>query len=151
MNIHQEQYIYLGFDFGLRRIGVAIGQTVTKTASPLPIILAKQGIPNWQEIKKLIDSWKPTALIVGMPLQMDNSEFELVTQKAREFAEELHKHFHLPVYVIDESLTTKAAREYIYDTFGYRALQTQPVDSFAAKIILESWMNLNNDHTTPTR
>ena len=53
MNQEKEQYSYLGFDFGLRRIGVAVGQTVTNTASPLPIIAAKQGIPNWQIIKGL--------------------------------------------------------------------------------------------------
>lgn len=141
MNQEHKQHVYIGFDFGMRNIGVAVGQTVTKNASPLPIVLANQGIPNWQEIKNLIDTWKPSALVVGKPVQMDDSDFEFITQKAREFAEELYKRFSIPVHFIDERLTTKAAREYVYDTFGYKALQKQPIDSFAAKIILESWMN----------
>lgn len=135
-NIH---YTYMGFDFGLRHIGVAVGQMVTKTASPLPIVMAKNGVPNWQEVKKIIDSWKPKALVVGTPLQMDDREFTIITKMAEDFAVELNRRFSIPVHVIDEKLTTKAAREYIYDNFGYKALQKQPIDSFAAKIILESW------------
>ena len=144
MTEEQKQQIYLGFDFGMRRIGVAIGQTVTNTASPLPLILANQGIPNWHEIEVIIKKWNPSALIVGVPLNMDTDEFEFVANMAREFAQSLQKRFNLPVHIIDERLTTKAAREFIYETFGYKALQTQPIDSFAAKFILESWMNQQN-------
>ena len=73
--------------------------------------------------KGVIQVWNPAALIVGIPLQMDENEFTVITQKARTFAAALYKHFNLPVYFIDERLTTKAAREYIYNNFGYRALQ----------------------------
>lgn len=141
MNDAKIHYTYIGFDFGLKRIGVAVGQMVTKTASPLPILNAKNGIPNWQEIKKILDSWKPQALIIGIPLQMENRDASIIPDLAKKFADTLYVKFSIPVYMIDEKLTTKAAREYIYDNFGYKALQKQPIDSFAAKIILESWFN----------
>lgn len=135
-------FVYLGFDFGTKNIGVAVGQMITKTASPLPIIPAKNGVPSWQKIKDLIDEWNPLALIVGVPIKEEDEDGAIITQKARAFAKTLQTRFGLPVYVIDERLTTKAAREFIYENLGgYRELKKAPVDSFAAKIILESWMH----------
>jgi len=135
-------HIYLGFDFGLKNIGVAVGQSVTQTATPLAIIHAQQGIPSWRQIDNLIKKWKPAALIVGIPFKMDDTECNVVTQKAQDFAATLEKYTKIKVHTVDERLTTKAAREFIYDNFGYKALQQEPIDSFAAKIILESWMKL---------
>lgn len=145
-SINQQGRIYLGFDFGTRNIGVAVGQSITQTATPLKIIHARDGVPQWQEIAAIIKKWRPDALIVGLPLKMDDSEWgETITKKAQLFAAALRIHFHpLPVHLVDERLTTKAAREFIYDNFGYKALQKEPIDSFAAKIILESWMH---EHT----
>lgn len=65
--------ILLGFDFGMKRIGVAVGQTVTKTARPLTVIQAAQGIPQWDALSKLIKTWQPDALVVGIPLNMDGT------------------------------------------------------------------------------
>lgn len=137
------QHVYLGFDFGTRNIGVAVGQMITATATPLPILRARNGVPtDWQHVAALLKKWRPDALIVGIPLKLDDSECEGVTEKARAFVAALREHFNLPVHTVDERLTTKAAREFIYDNFGgYKALQKEPIDSFAAKIILESWMH----------
>lgn len=133
---------FLGFDFGLKRIGVAVGQDVTMTAAPLTTIVAQNGKPDWGEIKKLIGRWQPDALIVGIPLKMDGTEMS-VTAAARHFAKQLSKHFQVQVYEEDERLTTKAARSEVYEQGGYRALRKKAIDEVAAKLILETWMHKN--------
>jgi len=138
----KENFTFLGFDFGLKRIGVAVGQSVTITASPLSIIKAQNGIPDWEEIAKLIATWQPKALIVGVPVNPDGTNQE-ITERARCFARQLHKYYHLPVHEVDERLTTKTAREEIYKKGGYKALQKEAIDSIAAKLILEAWMHEN--------
>ncbi len=130
---------FLAFDFGLKCIGVAVGQSITRTASPLSIINAQNGIPNWRGIDNLITKWQPQALIVGVPVNLDGTNQEM-TKYARDFAAQLHARYHLPVHEIDERLTTKSAREEIYEKGGYKALQKEPIDSIAAKLILEDWM-----------
>lgn len=132
--------ILLGFDFGMKRIGVAVGQTVTKSARALSTIQSSHGIPDWKVIQKFIDTWQPDALIVGIPLNMDGTEQPL-TDKAKEFADSLHTLFHLPVHGMDERLSTKDARARIFSEGGYKALQKGPVDSVAAQIILQNWLN----------
>jgi putative Holliday junction resolvase len=132
--------ILLGFDFGMKRIGVAVGQTVTQTARPLDTIKANQGEPNWDALDKLIKTWQPDALIIGIPLNMDGTE-QSITLAARKFADLIGARFQLPVYGVDERLTTKAAREYLFNEGGYKALQNGQVDSVAAQLILQSWLN----------
>lgn len=136
--------ILLGFDFGTKSIGVAVGQTLTKTARPLIALSAASGEPNWDEVIAVIQEWHPQALVVGIPLNMDGTEQEL-TKLARKFAVKLHKKSNLPVYLVDERLTTVAARERLFATpKGYRALEKASIDAMAAKLILETWMlNLN--------
>lgn len=130
----------LGFDFGLRRIGVATGQTITHTASPLCILAANAGIPKWPEVASLIQTWRPEALIVGLPLNMDDSE-QYITNAAKNFGELLKIHYALPVFMMDERLSTRAAKEQLFEEGGYRALRnTKRVDAIAAKLILETWM-----------
>jgi putative Holliday junction resolvase len=131
--------VYLGFDFGLKNIGVAVGQTLTKTATPLDILAAKNGEPNWDQVKKLIIKWEPGALIVGIPISMSGQELE-VTQAALEFADKLAVKYNLPVHQVDERLTTKAAREKVFEEQGYKGLQTEPIDSVAAELMVEAWM-----------
>lgn len=132
--------IIIGFDFGMKRIGVAIGQTVTESARPLDTIMAKEGVPNWNAVTKLIKKWLPDALVVGIPLNMDGSTQE-ISHHAREFAEWLREKFNLPVYEIDERLTTKDARERLFAEGGYAALQDGQVDRVAAQLILQNWFN----------
>lgn len=131
--------ILLGFDFGLKRIGIAVGQTITKTARPLVTIKAEQGVPQWEVLNKIIQTWQPTALIVGIPLNMDGSD-QAITHAAKQFSDELHQRYHLPVYGIDERLSTKDARERIFKEGGYKALQKESIDSIAAQLILQNWL-----------
>lgn len=135
--------ILFGFDFGTKRIGVAIGQMVTKTARPLVTIAAKNGVPHWDKLNQLINRWKPQALIVGIPLNMDGSEQPL-TAAARDFAQLLAQRYQLPIHEVDERLTTVAAREQIFNEKGYKGLQEGQVDSVAAQLILQTWMDVNS-------
>ena len=131
--------VYLGFDFGLRRLGVAVGQSITKKAMPLNTLLVNQGVPQWNHIQKLILEWHPQALIVGIPTKIDGSS-QKITQSANLFIEELSSRFKLPVWGVDERFTTKAARSELFDAGGYRILAKAQIDSVAAAIILEQWL-----------
>lgn len=131
--------VYLGFDFGFKRIGVAIGQRLTCSANPLPPLAAKQGVPHWEIIHKLIQQWHPHALIVGLPTCIDDTEL-YTTSAARRFAKQLKKHYGLPVHLVDERLSTVAARDELFSSGGYRKLKSTSVDSIAACVILEQWL-----------
>ncbi|HVE43971.1 MAG TPA: Holliday junction resolvase RuvX [Gammaproteobacteria bacterium] len=133
-------HILLGFDFGMKRIGVAVGQTVTKTARPLTTLAAKKGQPDWVALKKIIDTWRPEGLVVGIPLNMDGSSQPL-TELAHHFSTQLTAHFGLAIYEIDERLTTKDARERLFQAGGYQALQGGQVDAVAAQLILQNWLD----------
>ncbi|QLH42144.1 MAG: Holliday junction resolvase RuvX [Coxiellaceae bacterium] len=131
----------LGFDFGMKRIGVAVGQTVTATASPLMTLQAINGEPRWEEVSKLVQEWRPDAFVVGIPLNMDGTEQHL-TAAARQFAHTLAKRFTLPAHEMDERLSTKEVRSRLFAAGGYRALQKAAIDSFAAQLIVENWLRL---------
>lgn len=129
----------LGFDFGMKHIGVAVGQTITRTANPLTSLKAINGIPNWEEIAQLIKTWGAKALVVGIPLNMDGTE-QPITATAKKFGNRLHERFNLPVHGVDERLTTVEAKQQLFESEGYRALNKNAVDSYSAKLILESWL-----------
>ena len=95
----------LAFDYGLRNIGVAIGQRLTGTATPLTGLAARDGIPNWAQVQTLLEEWRPQQLLVGLPLNMDASESEL-SRRARKFANRLHGRFGLTVNLMDERLSS---------------------------------------------
>lgn len=130
----------LGFDFGMKNIGIAVGQDLTLTANPLTAIKARDGIPDWEHIRKLLDEWKPQLLIVGLPLNMDGTEQEM-TAAARRFGNRLHGRFNIPVEWQDERLTTYEA----LDQMGIRSKmdtrQRSDVDQLSAQLILQSWLN----------
>jgi putative Holliday junction resolvase len=131
--------ILFGFDFGMKRIGVAVGQTVTKSANPLQTLQANKGIPQWDILTKLINKWRPDALIVGIPLNMDGTEQPL-TQAAQKFAASLRDRFKLPVYGMDERLTSVEAKARLFSEGGYKALKNAEIDSIAAQLILQNWL-----------
>lgn len=128
----------LAFDFGTYSIGCAVGQDITGTAQGLPSFKAQDGIPNWDQIEKVIKEWQPERLVVGLPLNMDGSEQPL-TQRAKKFANHLNGRFNLPVELQDERLTTVSAKAEIFERGGYKALKKDKVDSISACLILESW------------
>ncbi|MBU0455604.1 MAG: Holliday junction resolvase RuvX [Pseudomonadota bacterium] len=132
----------MGFDFGTRSIGIAVGQSITKTAQPLTAVTAIGDQPNWRHIASIIDEWKPDALIVGIPLNMEGEPLS-VTQKAQDFADQLRERFNKPVFEADERLTTKEARAVLFKEKGFKGLEKSKIDALSAMFILESWMREN--------
>ncbi len=128
----------MGFDFGMKRIGTAIGQTVLKNASPLKTLAARDGVPNWEELERLLKEWQPDALVVGIPLNMDGTK-QPVTFAALKFAKKLRSRFSLPVYEEDERLSTVEAKAMLFEEGGYQSLQKSNIDSMAAVVIIEQW------------
>jgi len=128
----------LAFDYGTKSIGVAVGQSLTGTASPLKALKANDGIPNWQQIEALLNEWQPDYLVVGLPLNMDGTEQPL-TARVHKFVNRLHGRFGVQVKTQDERLTTVESRAQLFAEGGYRKLSKDAVDSQSAKLILESW------------
>lgn len=130
----------IGFDYGLKYIGVAVGQQLTNTASPLTVIKARDGIPNWDEIKNLLDQWQPQLIVVGLPLNMDGTEQEM-TAAAKRFGNRLNGRFHIPVQWQDERLSTYEALEQLGIRDKMHANKREDVDRISAQLILQSWLN----------
>jgi putative Holliday junction resolvase len=130
----------LGFDFGMKNIGIAVGQELTRTANPLTAIKARDGIPDWDQIGKLVQEWQPGLLIVGLPLNMDGTE-QAMTAAARRFGNRLHGRFNLPVEWQDERLSTYEALDHLGIRSKMDSRQRSDVDQISAKLILQSWLN----------
>lgn len=130
----------LGFDFGMKNIGIAVGQELTRTANPLTAIKARDGIPDWEQIAKLLKEWQPAMLVVGLPLNMDGSEQDM-TAAARRFGNRLHGRFNLPVEWQDERLTTYEALDQMGIRSKMDSRQRSDVDQLSAQLILQSWLN----------
>jgi putative holliday junction resolvase len=138
-------FTVLGFDYGSKTTGIAVGQSLTGTASELAVIRfgeTKQGQRNqWEQLKKLVQEWRPTTLVVGWPLNMDGSESDFC-QDVKFFADKLQKQTGCPVQFMDERLTSREAKmESKMKNHNYRE---NPVDSLAAKLMLESWLRENS-------
>lgn len=132
----------LAFDYGTKNIGVASGQTITRSANSLAPLKAKDGVPDWTLIGKLLAEWKPDLVLVGLPLNMDETESEL-SARARKFANRIHGRFGVKVELVDERLTSFEAKGEIMSRGGSRDYKNNPVDSIAARLILEGWLERN--------
>ncbi|MEA3405575.1 MAG: Holliday junction resolvase RuvX [Pseudomonadota bacterium] len=126
--------VVIGFDFGLKRIGVAIGQTITQTATPEAIVNSKDGKPDWEHISQLFEQWKPVAIVVGLPMRLDGTE-QALTQPARKFGQRLSGRYQRPVFYIEEQLSSIEAES--------RQINRAHIDDHAAQIILENWLAEN--------
>ena len=135
----KSNYRVCAFDFGLKNIGVAVGQSLLRTAEPIAVIKAKDGRPSWDKLGALIAQWQPDFLLVGLPLNMDGSESEMST-RARKFAKRLHGRYGLKVELCDERLSSFEAKSNRHERQGDRK-QALTVDAEAAQLILESWFN----------
>lgn len=129
----------LAFDFGTQRIGVAFGQSITGSAQPVTVLKARDGIPNWEQLEKLIGDWNPDAFVVGLPYNLDGSDSELLN-RAVKFGNRLHGRFHKPIYGMDERLSSQAAIEQVMEQQGHKG-DSMAIDHIAAQIILENWFS----------
>ncbi len=130
----------LGFDFGMKNIGIAVGQELTATANPLTAIKPRDVIPDWSQIEKLLKEWQPDLLIVGLPLNMDGTEQEM-TAAAKRFGNRLNGRFNIPVEWQDERLTTYEALDQMGIRSKMDSRQRSDVDQLSAQLILQSWLN----------
>lgn len=134
----------LAFDYGTKRIGVAVGQELTGSASPLSTVRANDGKPDWGAITNLIEQWQPDEVVVGLPLNMDGTESEL-SRRAQRFGNQLHGRYNLRAHFMDERLSSMQAEDELREHSQIksrgksRKVQTADIDKVAAKIILESW------------
>ncbi|MPY21029.1 Holliday junction resolvase RuvX [Shewanella psychropiezotolerans] len=128
----------LGFDYGTKSIGIAIGQSLTGTANPIGSIKAVDGIPKWEEIGMLIEEWQPDVVVVGLPLNMDGTEQE-ITLRAKKFANRINGRFGVKIATQDERLTTADAKARLFEFGGFKALTKGQVDAMSAVLIIESY------------
>ena len=128
----------IAFDYGEKKIGVAVGQTSTNTSSPLQIIFNKDNKTNWISISSLLDEWKPDLILLGKPLNMDGSDSEIM-KKVNKFYKELKSIYDADIEFVDERLTTFEAREILKDE------KHDNVDAHAAKILIDNWFDINRE------
>lgn len=136
----------LSFDFGLRRIGVAVGQTATDTASSLETVSHGRQ-PDWVAIDRLVKEWQPSTLLVGLPLGPEGEETNM-SKAARRFGAALQKRFSLELAYADERLSSRAARDRFVELRASGSLRRKGVsqlDAMAAQIILENWLQSLHD------
>ena len=127
--------IVLGFDFGIKRIGIAMGNTLTAQAQPLAVVKAIDNATRFTRIGALIDQWQPTRLVVGEPRHPDGAEHEM-TLRCQRFANQLHGRFNLPVTLVDER----------YSSAVLNARRGEVIDDRAAAIILQQYFDDHAHH-----
>ncbi|XBC43284.1 MAG: Holliday junction resolvase RuvX [Buchnera aphidicola (Meitanaphis flavogallis)] len=136
--------IIIAFDFGIKRIGVAVGQNITKTAQILPSIKVKNKKIDLITFNLLFREWKPCLIVIGLPLNMDGTK-QNITKKSEQFAKKLFSYFKIPVHLHDERLTTIEARTTLFEMNGFKHFKQDKIDSTSAAIILESWLSNNEN------
>jgi putative Holliday junction resolvase len=129
----------LGFDFGIKRIGVAMGNTMIGQASPLAVVSAIDNATRFARIRALIDQWTPSQLVVGLPLHPDGAEHEM-TARCRRFANQLHGRFGIPVELVDER----------YSSAVLSAKRGEVIDDRAAAIILQQYFDTHDTSHAPS-
>ncbi|MEO5573292.1 MAG: Holliday junction resolvase RuvX [Gammaproteobacteria bacterium] len=137
--MNQALQTLMGFDYGAKRIGVAVGQELTRTATPLETVTVTNAKPDWAAITRLITSWQPGALVVGLPFNEDGSEHD-VTRAARRFGQQLQGRYHLPVHTVDERLSSFAAEHMPRPHGASPRHSKQTLDKVAAQVILQAWL-----------
>ena len=132
------QRTVIGLDFGKKYIGVAVGQEMTGSATPIGSVKANDGIPHWENLEKYLKEWHPDYIVIGLPLNMDGSEQQL-TLDAKKFGNRVHGRFGIKVEFQDERLTTADAKEQLFARGGYKNLKKDNIDAESARLIIESF------------
>ena len=136
-----EKGTFLGFDFGERNIGVAVGQRITGTATALETIRVTNKDLLWRAVSRLVKTWQPAAFVVGMPYHPEEGEVNPIVQPILRFCRQLEERYQRPVYTMDETLSTKESREIFYRERSKRSVQFSDIkDELAAQLILQTWL-----------
>ncbi|MCU4494191.1 Holliday junction resolvase RuvX [Acinetobacter guillouiae] len=139
--------LIIAFDFGTQKTGMAVGSSIIESATPLALFPMKDGIPNWDELLKIIKQHQPNLFLVGLPLNMDDSESELST-RARKFARRLRHQTNIETLMVDERLTTREARDELDHYHAQGRAKKLAADSIAAALFIKSWYR-NPEGITP--
>jgi len=131
---------FLGFDYGRRFIGIAVGGTASRRAEALTTALVRNGEPDWAAIGRLVEQWQPQAFVVGLPLNMDDSESDM-TREAKRFGNRLRGRYNLPVHWVDERLTSVAAHEALAEAGVPGRRRKAQLDRLAAQTILQAFLD----------
>ena len=137
----------MAFDFGTQKMGMAVGQSMIESANPLALFPMKDGIPNWDELLKIVKQYQPNLFLVGLPLNMDDTESEL-SARSRKFARRLRHQTNIETFMVDERLTTREARGELEQYQSQGRGKKLAADSIAAALFIESWYR-NPEGLTP--
>lgn len=130
----------LAIDFGLRNMGVAVGNTLSRTAQPLAIVNARDGVPDWDALAKFIEEWQPQRVVVGHPLNMDGTESD-ISKRVMKFARQIEGRYQRIVTLVDERLSSREAKAAALASGHNGDFAAKPIDDEAAAIILSTWLN----------
>ena len=131
---------FLGFDYGKKHIGVAVGSSHSRTAQPIGVLQCGKGSPDWRRVSDLVARWQPQALIVGLPLNMDGTE-NAMTRAARQFGNRLQHRYNLAVHMVDERLSSRIAKDALFEAGIPAKRHKRKLDTLAAQTILQSFLN----------
>lgn len=133
----------MGFDYGRKRIGVAIGQQLAATTRSLDTVAVRENKPDWDHISHLLDEWQPDLLLIGLPMNMDGSEHDM-SKAARRFANQLNGRYQLPIELVDERLSSVEAESIIHEARRHGSIKKskakQAIDQIAAELIIQTWL-----------
>ena len=138
-NSGRSSRVVLGFDFGMRHIGLAVAAEVTREAKPLISVKADRGSPDWKAIERVLAIWGPDLFVVGYPLNMDGTT-QWITRKAKHFGKLLTQRYEVPVAFVDERLSTIEAKDRVFSAYGYQGLKKKDLHAESARVILEQWL-----------
>lgn len=130
--------VIVAFDFGLKHIGMAVGQEITNTAQTFYSLKAESGEPNWDELDIIVRDWQPKLFVVGNPINMDGSDSDM-KEKSDKFSNLIRQRYNIPVELMDERLSTREARERMKSDSGHFVDASADTHQISAQIILESW------------
>jgi putative Holliday junction resolvase len=136
--MNSEAGVIVAFDFGLKHIGMAIGQEITNTAQTFYSLKAESGEPNWDELDIIVRDWQPKLFVVGNPINMDGSDSDM-KEKSDKFSNLIRQRYNIPVELMDERLSTREARERMKSDSGHFVDASADTHQISAQIILESW------------
>lgn len=139
-SVSDPNFLYLAFDYGEKYIGVAAGSRHSRRAEPVTTLRGSAKNPDWVRISRLIGEWRPHALVVGLPLNMDGSDNPM-TRAARAFGQRLKERYNLPVHMVDERLSTLAARDILNQAGVPMRRHKSRLDQVAAQTILQAFLN----------
>ena len=130
----------IAIDFGLRNLGIAVGNTVSNTARPLTVMRARDGKPDWEALTSLLAEWQPDRVLVGHPLNMDGTESEMGL-RAKKFSRQVEGRLNITVTMVDERLSSREAKALAREAGHPGDFSSEPIDDQAAAIILTTWLN----------